>query len=259
MVTKMPARIRRVVRAAGFAAVTGVMLPAYAARDAMTKGRARIPLRDRWVQRWSRALLRLFAIELEVYGLIAPVRHGHGRLVVSNHRSAIDIGIMLSTFGGHMVSRADLSAWPLVGAAARKAGTVFVDREDAASGATAIRVIRQLLKDGETVCIFPEGTTFEGDDVRPFHPGAFVAALRTRADVIPVGLAYARGSEAAFVNETFLAHLSRMAQAPSTRVAACVGAPIVIPDRARAADLRDRVHAAVQELVLEARVRCEGT
>jgi 1-acyl-sn-glycerol-3-phosphate acyltransferase len=258
MVSKMPAPLRRVVRAAGFAAVTGVMLPAYAARDAMIGEAERSALRDRWVRRWSRSLLHLFAIDLEVYGDIAPRTPGLGRLVVSNHRSAIDIGILLSTFGGHMVSRADLSGWPLVGAAARKAGTVFVDREDAASGATAIRVIRQLLKDGDTVCMFPEGTTFEGDEVRPFHPGAFVAALRTRAEVLPLGLAYAHGSGASFVNETFLAHLSRMAQAPATRVAACVGAPIAIPDRARAAELRDQVHEAVQELVLEARVRCEG-
>jgi 1-acyl-sn-glycerol-3-phosphate acyltransferase len=258
MVNKLPAPLRRVVRATGFLAITGVMLPAYAARDAMSDDERKSALRDRWVRRWARSLLRLFAIELEIYGDLPAREPGLGRLVVSNHRSAIDIGIMLSTFGGHMVSRADLSAWPLVGAAARKAGTVFVDREDASSGASAIRIIRQLLKQGETVSIFPEGTTFEGDVVRPFHPGAFVAALRTRASVIPVGLAYARGSGAAFVNETFLAHLSRMAQAPRTRVAACVGAPIVVSDRARAADLRDRVHEAVQELVLEARRRCEG-
>ena len=254
----MPGPIRRVVRAAGFAAVTGALLPAYAARDAMVEERQREALRDRWVRRWSSALLRLFAIELEVYGEIPARRQGHGRLVVANHRSAIDIGILLKTFGGHMVSRADLSAWPLVGAAARKAGTVFVDRDDAASGATAIRVIRQLLKAGEVVCLFPEGTTFDGDDVRAFHPGAFVAALHTRAEVIPVGLAYARGSCAAFVNETFLAHLSRMAAAPATRVAVCVGTPIAIGERVRAGELRDRVRAAVQTLVVEARGRCEG-
>jgi 1-acyl-sn-glycerol-3-phosphate acyltransferase len=254
----MPGPIRRVVRAAGFAAVTGTLLSAYAARDATAEDSEREALRDRWVRRWSTALLRLFAIELEVYGALPPRRQGVGRLVVSNHRSAIDIGILLRIFGGHMVSRADLSGWPLVGAAARRVGTVFVDREDASSGATAIRVIRQLLKDGEVVCLFPEGTTFDGDEIRPFHPGAFVAALRTRAEVIPVGLAYPKGSGAAFVNETFLAHLSRMASAPATRVAACMGRPMAIGERARAAELRDRVRAAVQELVVEARGRCEG-
>jgi lyso-ornithine lipid O-acyltransferase len=256
VISLLPPPLRRAVRAAGFAAVTGAMLPAYAARDALASEHERAALRDRWVRRWSAALLRLFGITIEVYGRIPPA--ARGRLVVANHRSTIDIGIALGLFGGHMVSRADLSGWPLVGAAARKVGTVFVDREDAASGATAIRVIRQLLKDGATVNIFPEGTTFDGDEVRPFHPGAFVAAMRTGAEIVPVGLAYVHGSGAAFVNETFLQHLSRLSAALPTRVAVCVGAPLEIGPRARAHDLRDAAHAAVQALVDDARVRLEG-
>ncbi len=254
---EMHATARRTVRAAGFAAITGTMLCAYAARDAVCADEERDALRNQWVKRWSSALLRLFAIKLEIYGAMPP-SEAHGRLVVANHRSTIDIGIMLNAFGGHMVSRADLSQWPLVGAAARKVGTVFVDRQDAASGATAIRIIRQLLKDGQTVNIFPEGTTFDGDLVRPFHLGAFVAALRTGAEILPVGMAYTRGSGAAFVNETFLQHLSRLAASPPSRVAVCIGAPLQISGRARAHELRDTAHSAVQELVHEARVRCDG-
>ena len=132
-----------------------------------------------------------------------------------------------------MVSRADLSGWPIVGQAARRVGTVFVDRDDASSGATAIREMRQLLKAGQTVNLFPEGTTFDGDVVRPFHPGAFVAALRTGATIVPVG--------------------------PPTRVAMCIGEPLQIGPKARAQALRDAAHAAVQELVHDARARCDGS
>jgi 1-acyl-sn-glycerol-3-phosphate acyltransferase len=257
MVKRLPPPLRRAVRASGFAAVTGAMLAAYAARDAIEPEDGREDLRDRWTRRWSHALLRLFAIRLEVYGKVPPPTRG--RLVVANHRSTIDVGVLLQVFGGHMVSRADLSSWPLVGAAARRTGTIFVDREDAASGASAIREIRQLLKDGGTVNIFPEGTTFEGDKVRPFHPGAFVAALRTRSEIVPVGLAYAHGSGAAFVNETFIAHLSRLAASGPSRVAMCIGDPLVIGDRARSHELRDSAHRSVEALVREARRRLEGT
>lgn len=256
LVTRLPAPIRRVVRAAGFAGLTSGLVTAYMAADAFTEGPQKDALRDRWVQRWAASLLRLFGVSLEVYGE-RPSRAG-GHLIVANHRSTIDIGILLQTFGGHMVSRADLSGWPIVGRAARRVGTVFVDRDDAASGATAIREMRQLLKAGQTVNLFPEGTTFDGDVVRPFHPGAFVAALRTGASIVPVGLAYARGSSAAFVNESFLAHLSRMAGGPPTRVAICIGAPLPIGPRARAQQLRDAAHAAVQSLVADARQRCDG-
>jgi 1-acyl-sn-glycerol-3-phosphate acyltransferase len=243
--------VRRALRTAGFVSITAAMLPAYAARDAFTLEADRDTVRDRWLRRWSHALLELFAVKVDVRG--DPRDRGRGRLVVANHRSTIDIAVLLRTFGGHMVSRADIGGWPVIGAAARKVGTVFVDRESAVSGASAIRAIRDLLKAGRTVCIFPEGTTFADDEVRPFHAGAFVAALRTQADVIPVGIAYERGSGAAFVGETFLAHLGRMSTAEPSRVTMCIGEPIAIEDRARAVDLRERTREAVHRLVVQAR------
>jgi 1-acyl-sn-glycerol-3-phosphate acyltransferase len=255
-VSVVPVGARRAVRAGGFAAITAAMLPPFVARLALARDEDRAGVRDRWVQRWSDALLALFSI-----GVLAPSpprrERGRGRLVVANHRSTIDIAVLLRTFGGRMVSRADLSGWPLVGAAARSVGTIFVDRGSAMSGAKTIRLIRDALQGGDTVCLFPEGTTFEGDVVHPFHAGAFVSALRTRAEIVPVGLAYERGSGAAFVGEPFLKHLERMAGAEPSRVVACVGEPFIVGEHARAAEICDRTHAAVQALVNEARALCD--
>lgn len=244
-------RTRRALRVAGFGAVTATMLPAYLARRALAPETQRYDLQNRWVHAWSGALLRIFGIALDIHGTNPHGRRG--RLIVANHRSTIDIGALLHTFGGHMVSRADLAGWPLVGAAARSVGTVFVDRKDAHSGASALRGIRGLLTAGRTVSVFAEGTTFPDDVVRPFHPGAFMAALKTGADILPVGIAYERGSGAAFVNESFGKHLARMSGAPPTRVVMRIGDLIPIADRARPKELRDRTHAAVQALVDEAR------
>jgi len=241
------APLRRAVRAGGFVGITAAMLPPFMLRLARAPEGDRMGVRDRWVRRWSDALLRLFAITVDAYipGRRAPDR---GRLVVANHRAAIDVAVLLGMFGGRMVSRADLSGWPVVGAAAKAVGTIFVDRESALSGAHTIRTIRSALEAGDTVCLFPEGTTFEGDVVRPFHAGAFISALRTRAEIVPVGIAYERGSEAAFVGESFVQHLTRMAGAKPTRVG----------KRTRAADLCARAHAAVQALVTEARALADA-
>jgi 1-acyl-sn-glycerol-3-phosphate acyltransferase len=247
--------VRRAARIAGFGAVTGAMLPAYLARRALaspTEGQAlRDARRDAWVASWAGALLAIFGVGVRSRGP-API-HGRGHLVVSNHRSTADVLVLLRAFGGHMVSRADLAGWPLVGPAARAVGTVFVDRSDAISGASAVRAIRTHLAAGATVIVFPEGTTFPGDEVRPFQAGAFVAALHSNADIIPVGLAYATGSGAQFFNESFPAHLKRMAGADPSSVAMCVGAPITVGKKARAAHIRDETHAEVQRLVHEAR------
>jgi 1-acyl-sn-glycerol-3-phosphate acyltransferase len=250
-------RARQLVRVTGFGAVTAAMLPAYTLRDALLDDASRDPIRDRWIAAWSSALLRLFAVRVEADEPSAKTAN-RGRLVIANHRSTLDIAILLRAFGGHMVSRADLARWPLLGAAARKVGTVFVDRADPFSGATAVRGMRDLLKRGRTVIVFAEGTTFPDDVVRPFHPGAFVAATHCDAEIVPVGLAYPRDSGAAFVDESFGAHLARMSAAAPSRVVMRIGSSIVVDEKSRSVKLRDRTHAAVQALVDEARVRCDA-
>lgn len=251
MLTGVRRELRRTARIAGFGALTGAMLPGFVAHEAFSGARDRDRVRERWVAVWSTALLKIFGVTVLTEGTIQPT--GAGRLVVANHRSTADVLVLLRAFGGHMVSRADLADWPLVGSAARAVGTVFVQRGDAMSGATTVRVIRTLLTQSATIIVFPEGTTFADDDVRPFHAGAFVAALHSGADVLPVGLAYATGSGAAFVDESFPAHLARMAAARPSRVAMCIGAPIPVGDEVRASRLRDRAHVDVQRLVTAAR------
>lgn len=242
---------RRVFRIAGFAAITAAMLPVYSARDAMASDAERDPLRDRWTRRWSNALLRLFDVDVVVVGEVPPKRAG--RLVVSNHRSTIDIAVILRTFGGRLVSRGDLSKWPLVGSAATRTGTVFVDRDNKMSGAAAIRAIFQVLRAGATVAAFPEGTTFPDDRVRTFQAGAFVAAVRAGAEVVPVGIAYETGSQAAFVGETFKKHLARMAGAPPTRLVVCIGTPIDGRAFSKGPLLAAAAQEAVSELIVKAR------
>jgi 1-acyl-sn-glycerol-3-phosphate acyltransferase len=249
--------LRRTVRIAGFGALTAAMLPAFLVRERLAGKEGRARIREGWVGAWCAALLGMFGVRVLASSVPSSPR-ARGRLVVSNHRSTADILVLLRTFGGHVVSRADIARWPLVGTAARSVGTVFVDRSSAASGANAVRTIRTLLARASTVIVFPEGTTFAGDDVRPFHAGAFVAALRSGADVIPVGLAYAAKSGAAFVNESFRAHLARMAAAEPSSVAMCIGEPITIAVNARSTELRDRAHAEVQRLVRDARAVVDG-
>jgi 1-acyl-sn-glycerol-3-phosphate acyltransferase len=264
--------LRRAARIVGFGALTAAMLPAFLARQQTVEKEQHAGVRKRWLGAWCAAVLGMFGVRVLVHssgsnesrepttrlGALPPLPPERGHLIVANHRSTADILVLLRAFGGHMVSRADVARWPLLGHGARSVGTVFVDRSDAVSGASAVRAIRTLLARASTVIVFAEGTTFTGDEVRPFHAGAFVAALRSGADVVPVGLAYATGSGAAFVNETFGAHLARMAAADPSGVAMCVGEPIAVARDARAGELRDRARAEVQRLVHAARRLVDG-
>jgi fatty-acyl-CoA synthase len=52
--------------------------------------------------------------------------------------------------------------------------------------------MEDLLREGESVFVFPEGTFTSEDGLRPFQLGAFKAAVATGAPIIPVSLAGSR-------------------------------------------------------------------
>ncbi len=244
--------IRRASRVAGFGALTFGYGSGFAIAHSQAHAEAKRKVRDTWVKGWSSALLDLFAIDVRITGIVPSSENG--LLVVSNHRSTIDIGIVLRLFGGRMVSRADVASWPVLGRAASSVGTIFVDRQDTVSGMATVRAMSRCLEERDTLCIFPEGTTYGDDEVRPFHQGAFVAATRSESLIVPVGLAY--GGAAGFVNETFGEHLMRMASAERTSVGVAIGTPFRCD--ARAAELTRQAHSQVSELVQIARNLAEA-
>ena len=219
-------------------------------RFTLSRHAHRPELVERWVKRWAAGLLGVFGVE-QHWASALPAPRTRGRLVVANHRSPLDILLMLQHFGGSVLARHDLEHWPVMGRAATYGGTIYVNRQDPKSGVRAIREIRKRLQAGGTVVVFPEGTTHAGNVVYPFQGGAFSAVTGLDAEVVPVGIAYDPGAE--FVDPTFVAHLRRVAQRPKTRVALCAGAVLPI-GRDRAAMAVELRHA-VQGLVESARAK----
>jgi len=249
---QLGATLRVSTRSAGLLGWTAVMLAAVESHKlgdrALAGGAAQAPIFDRYMRSWTAGLLRMFAVELTIVGQLPAPATGP-RMVVSNHRSALDIGVLLTHFGGSVLSRADLEQWPLLGLAAKRAQTIFVDRRSTRSGAQAIRAIREQLVRGRTVSVFPEGTTFAGDQVRPFNAGAFAAARKLDLEYVPVGLAYPPGCE--FTEPSFLDHLAAVAQRPRTPAVMAVGQPLRIDGRAQV--VASRLEREVQALVHQAR------
>jgi 1-acyl-sn-glycerol-3-phosphate acyltransferase len=219
----------------------------------MSAPEAQRPVFQRWMRTWAYSLLWLFGVRAHWAGTALPPATC-ARLVVSNHRSPLDILLLLQRFGGVVLSRADLADWPILGPAARRAQTIFVDRENTLSGVLAVRALRDRLSQQHTVIVFPEGTTLAGDEVRPFQQGAFAAARGLPVEIIPVGIAYPPGSE--FLDESFNQHMTRMARRPRTEVACVVGEPRIMPSARKA--IAEQVRADVQDLVHQARKQLDA-
>lgn len=261
----VPDPVRLPLRLSGFVGLTFGFLAGFESeRGLAAEGRPRDDVTYKWMHLYGLGLLGLFGIDVTARGAHVAVTGGRypardaagrGRLFVMNHRSMFDIFVNLAFLEANIVSRADLAHWPVIGLAARRVGTLFVDRGSKRSGAAVINTMCDAVESGRAVMVYPEGTTFAGDEVRPFRPGVFLAAQRTGAEIVPVGIAYA-GSSASYVEEPFVSHLLRVSSAKQTRVGLVVGEPI----RAEGADvdaLRERTHARVQALVGEARALLE--
>ena len=235
------------MRVAAMGGVSGALLAALVLEERLRE--VTFERRDAYVRRWASVLLGLLDVEVKIdAGPRAFEKPTRPRLVVANHRSTLDILLLLSLFGGNLLARGDMADWPLIGPLARRAGTVFVDRSDPASGAAAVQRIRDRLRSGVTVGVFPEGTTFHGDDVREFQGGAFIAIARESGEVVPVGIAYEQ-PDAVYGDEPVMDHMKRLVRAPSVRVGVAVGSPVEAPRRhirSLAGDLRDEVQGLVR-------------
>jgi 1-acyl-sn-glycerol-3-phosphate acyltransferase len=247
------------LRTAGFVGLTLSMYGMLELDTAASPGRDRERVLHKWMARYGRALLELYGVEVTARGPF--VEHGEqvpgvdasgrGRIFVMNHRSGLDVPLTLAFVEATIVSRADLARWPVIGMAARRVGTLFVDRSNKQSGASVIHAMCGAIERGRGVMVYPEGTTFAGDEVRPFRAGAFTAALRTGAEIVPVGTAFA-GAGSAFIDESFVDHMKRVSGTRRTRVGLMVGEPIKPEGDVKA--LEEKARAAVQALVHQARV-----
>lgn len=239
-------KLRALLRAGGFVGWSAGNLAAYEAHRVMVPEDARPALLAGYRDRFTQGVLRLFGTELLVSGSLDRER---GALVVANHQSALDIGVMLSLSRGVLVSRHDVADWPLLGRMAKHGNTIFVDRDDRRSGVAALREIRRRVKEGRLVVAFPEGGTFSGDSVHEFHPGTFAAVRSLGAPIIPVGLAYSPAVH--YGKESFAEHMSKVAARRATRIAVRVGEALPGASDARATAAAAR--AEVERLVHQAR------
>jgi 1-acyl-sn-glycerol-3-phosphate acyltransferase len=165
-------------------------------------------------------------IELEVSGT-AP---GERVLLLANHRSYIDIPVLLSQVPCAFLAKAEIGTWPLFGAAARLVHTVFVQREDPESRRASRDGALDRLQRGLTFAAFPEGTTSRGPGTLPFFPGLFRLAEEHGIPVVPVAIEYHDPGDAWVDDDPFLGHFLSCFRKRRVRVSLAFG-PTLRADR----------------------------
>ena len=173
------------------------------------------------IGRWSLTMLRRMGITLQVDGVPAT----GGVLVAANHVSWLDIlALHAACPQARFVSKADVRGWPLVARLADAADTLYLERERKRDALRVVHAVAAALQGGQTVAVFPEGTTADGRTLLPFHANLLQAAIAVGAPVQPVALRFSDAHDAVsraveFVGRTTLVQsLWRVARADALQV-----------------------------------------
>lgn len=146
-----------------------------------------------------------------------------GTLIVANHTSWLDIVALLAVEPPVFLAKREVRDWPWIGRRADELGTVFLDRWALRALPEGVATLARALREGRTVAVFPEATTWCAPPGGPFRRAVFQAALDADAPVRPVALSYFQGDAptriAAFVGDDPLARsIGRVARASDLTV-----------------------------------------
>ena len=138
-----------------------------------------------WYARWICKVFCILFFRLRSYGLQNVPTKG-AFVLVSNHQSFLDpifCGIPLKAHL-HFLARDTLFTNRFFGWLISSVNTIPLRQNEA--DLTAMRKVIAKLKEGCSVCLFPEGTRTSDGKITPFKPGISLLCRRGQAAIVPV-------------------------------------------------------------------------
>lgn len=167
---------------AGFLALTLPLMPVQAVLNRTSSRLARhLP---HW---YHRHVCRVIGLRIQASGVLVRDR---ATLIIANHSSWLDVPLLSAIGPVSFVAKREVASWPFVATLARLQRTVFVDRERRLSVGESSNEILARLEAGDTIVLFAEGTSSDGNRVLPFKtslfgavkpPAGLMAAVKTPA------------------------------------------------------------------------------
>jgi 1-acyl-sn-glycerol-3-phosphate acyltransferase len=149
--------------------------------------RTSIDDRARW---FGRRVIELLEIDLVTTGA-DRVPPGRAYVYMSNHQSHLDIPVLYATLPSptiRMLAKQELFRIPLWGSGLRAAEFVEVDRGDRNRARQSIEYAAQLIHDGVSIWVAPEGTRSRDGSIGTLKKGGFHLAKDTQTPIVPVAI-----------------------------------------------------------------------
>lgn len=120
-------------------------------------------------QLWHRGIACIVRLKVEIDG-VAP--SSAQTIFVSNHLSYLDIFAIGSHLRASFVAKEDIAHWPVIGFLCTVQQTAFISRASREAKKVA-NSLGNMLKEGKSLILFPEGTSTSGQDMLPFKSSLF--------------------------------------------------------------------------------------
>jgi 1-acyl-sn-glycerol-3-phosphate acyltransferase len=111
-------------------------------------------------------------------------------LFIANHSTYVDILVLGTFIPARFVAKQEVAKWPIMGWLATNQGTIYIDRNRNAIAEGTEKLI-EFLDKGESLILFPEGTTSDGCRILPFGSSFFDVAVKKNLDIQPITVTYA--------------------------------------------------------------------
>lgn len=136
-----------------------------------------------------RPILFLSGVRVTVKGR-EHILKDQAALYVFNHRGFYDIlvGYTTAPYPTAFVSKKEIGKVPMVSRWMKFMNCLFLDRDDIKQGLQTILQGIELLKEGTSIYIAPEGTRNSGDELLEFHEASFKLAEKSKCPIVPVAL-----------------------------------------------------------------------
>ena len=115
------------------------------------------------------------------------IRRGETYVMVANHQSLLDILVLFRIFTHFKwVSKIENFRIPFVGWNMSLNRYIRLKRGDRASVVRMLRECEQVLSEGNSIMMFPEGTRSPDGRLRAFKSGAFTLAQSAQSPILPI-------------------------------------------------------------------------
>ena len=147
----------------------------------------------RMVQWAFRVIYRICGVKLTIIGQ-ENVPKDTPVLYVANHNSYFDIIItyaLCENLTGY-IAKDSLEKVPLLNIWMKRLYCLFLKRDDMKASLKTILQAIEYVKQGVSICIFPEGTRGDSDEMAPFKEGSLKIAEKAGCPIIPMAITHTR-------------------------------------------------------------------